>query len=418
MGGSTKTTQNTTQHQDQSPWAPTIPGLTTGVNQLTDQFANAGVNPTENSAFDTLAANAAKGNPYAPAIGGLATDLLGGGPDYSGRVNDAFGGLSSSLAPTIRGDYLDPSINPFFGNTISGVSDQVRDRINQMFAGSGALGGSANQGTLAKSISEALSPMFASQYDAERGRQMSAINSQFGGANQATGLLSQLSQTGLANRGAGIQAATAAQQANDSGATQQLAVEAARRGLPIQNIQQLLQSLSGVAGLGGTTDMTGQTDSEQKVPLLQQLIGGAIGGAGLLGGANKALGSGWMTNAMSGLGGTGAAAAGGLDLGTGVLAGGSEAAAMAPEIASAFLMLSDERTKENKVPVGELADGQTVWSYNYLDDPTPRIGLMAQEVERTHPEAVVTGPGGIKMVNYARATSTARGLLGHLKKVA
>lgn len=295
----------------------------------------------------------------------------------------------------------------------------MRDRINQMFAGSGGFGGSANQGTLASSISSALAPMFSQQYDAERGRQMSAINSQFGGANQATGLLSQLSQTGFANRGAGIQAATAAQQANDSGATQQLAVEAARRGLPIQNIQQLLQSLSGVAGLGGTTDMTGQTDSEQKVPLLQQLIGGAIGGAGLLGGANKALGSGWMTNALSGLGGTGAAAgAGGLDLGAGVLAGGAESAAMAPEIASAFLMLSDERTKENKVPVGELADGQTVWSYNYLDDPTPRIGLMAQEVERTHPEAVVTGPGGIKMLDYARATSTARGLLGHLKKVA
>ena len=73
-------------------------------------------------------------------------------------------------------------------------------------------------------------------------------------------------------------------------------------------------------------------------------------------------------------------------------------------------LLSDERTKENIAPVGELHDGQTVYSYNYLGDPTPQIGLMAQEVEETHPEAVVTGSDGFKRVDYGRATSLARAL--------
>ena len=32
-------------------------------------------------ALDLLSSTAAAGNPYAPAIGGVATELLGGGPD-------------------------------------------------------------------------------------------------------------------------------------------------------------------------------------------------------------------------------------------------------------------------------------------------------------------------------------------------
>ncbi len=47
--------------------------------------------------------------------------------------------------------------------------------------------------------------------------------------------------------------------------------------------------------------------------------------------------------------------------------------------------------------------GLPVSLYRYLGDPTPRIGLMADEVERVHPEAVMTGPVGFKMVNYDRA---------------
>ena len=70
--------------------------------------------------------------------------------------------------------------------------------------------------------------------------------------------------------------------------------------------------------------------------------------------------------------------------------------------------LSDRRAKEDIEPVGELNDGQTVYSYRYKGDPRTQIGLLAQEVERRHPDAVARHPTGMRMVDYRRATRAAR----------
>ena len=70
-------------------------------------------------------------------------------------------------------------------------------------------------------------------------------------------------------------------------------------------------------------------------------------------------------------------------------------------------IFSDERLKEDIKPVGKLKDGQTVYSYRFKSDPRTRIGLLAQEVERVHPDAVATHPSGYKMVHYGRATAAA-----------
>lgn len=72
------------------------------------------------------------------------------------------------------------------------------------------------------------------------------------------------------------------------------------------------------------------------------------------------------------------------------------------------LIFSDRRLKENITPVGALNDGQTVYSYRYKGDPRTQIGLLAQEVERIHPEAVARHPSGMRMVDYRRATRSAR----------
>lgn len=66
-------------------------------------------------------------------------------------------------------------------------------------------------------------------------------------------------------------------------------------------------------------------------------------------------------------------------------------------------ILSDARAKENIEAVGKLDNGQTVYSYNYKGDNTPQIGLMAQEVAKDHPEAVVRTPSGLLAVDYGRA---------------
>jgi hypothetical protein len=67
--------------------------------------------------------------------------------------------------------------------------------------------------------------------------------------------------------------------------------------------------------------------------------------------------------------------------------------------------VSDERVKTDIEPVGALDNGLTVYRFRYKGDPTPQIGLMAQEVEQTNPDAVQTLPSGLKLVDYGSATS-------------
>ena len=67
-------------------------------------------------------------------------------------------------------------------------------------------------------------------------------------------------------------------------------------------------------------------------------------------------------------------------------------------LASAAIMKSDIRVKENIVPDGTWK-GHNAYQFNYIGGNTRNRGVMAQEVEQTHPEAVVE-IGGIKHVNY------------------
>lgn len=78
-----------------------------------------------------------------------------------------------------------------------------------------------------------------------------------------------------------------------------------------------------------------------------------------------------------------------------------------------LLSLSDRRTKEDIEKVGKTSDGQNIYSYAYKADPSHQkhVGLLAQEVEKSKPEAVITGPGGLKFVDYARAVPAMGSLL-------
>jgi hypothetical protein len=67
-------------------------------------------------------------------------------------------------------------------------------------------------------------------------------------------------------------------------------------------------------------------------------------------------------------------------------------------------MPSDSRIKENISQVGTLRNGLPIYVFNYKTDldGIPQIGLMAQDVEKLHPDAVYE-INGIKHVNYAKA---------------
>lgn len=69
-------------------------------------------------------------------------------------------------------------------------------------------------------------------------------------------------------------------------------------------------------------------------------------------------------------------------------------------------LLSDKRAKENLKKIGKLFDGQTIYRFNYKGDNTTRIGLVAQDVEEHHPDAVHE-VNGLKSVDYDEATKDA-----------
>ncbi len=71
------------------------------------------------------------------------------------------------------------------------------------------------------------------------------------------------------------------------------------------------------------------------------------------------------------------------------------------------LIGSDVRMKDNIRHIGHTSDGQRLYSFTYKSDQaTPHIGLMAQEVEKLNPGAVVE-INGMKYVDYGKALANA-----------
>ncbi len=64
---------------------------------------------------------------------------------------------------------------------------------------------------------------------------------------------------------------------------------------------------------------------------------------------------------------------------------------------------SDIRLKENIKPVGKLDNGLTVYCFNFKGSNVSQIGLIAQEVQKTKPHAVIEGDDGYLRVDYKQA---------------
>lgn len=71
---------------------------------------------------------------------------------------------------------------------------------------------------------------------------------------------------------------------------------------------------------------------------------------------------------------------------------------------------SDERLKDDIEEVGELPTGETLYEYHYVwdDESDPKhTGVMAQELEKTQPDAVIYDPSGFRKVDYRKVIARA-----------
>lgn len=64
--------------------------------------------------------------------------------------------------------------------------------------------------------------------------------------------------------------------------------------------------------------------------------------------------------------------------------------------------MSEPSLKTDISPLYTREDGLTVYSYKYIWDDTPRVGVMADEVERLRPDALGPVIAGYRTVDYGR----------------
>lgn len=75
--------------------------------------------------------------------------------------------------------------------------------------------------------------------------------------------------------------------------------------------------------------------------------------------------------------------------------------AMAGNLIMAAAMFSDRRLKRNIKKIGEFENGLNIYSYDYVWGE-PSVGVMADEVEKVFPDAVIIHNSGYKMVDYGK----------------
>jgi Chaperone of endosialidase len=350
MGGQSSSTQ--TQQSQTAPWQAAQPMLQGILGQLGSGLNNTGLTGAETGALNTLQSNAAQGNPYAGQIGGYAQSLLGGGGAnaQAGNVQSNLGAFRSQLTPYANGSMI--GNNPALAAQLAQIQTDVGNSVNSQFAAAGRDLSGANQMAYGRGVAAGEAPVIASQYNQDVGNQINAANALYNAGNTTAGALSGMQQNYLANQGQGVTAAQSALDAQNYGANATLAEEAQRRGIPVQALGLLANIGLPIAGLGsqsnGTTAGTQQMAGAQQFGNIAQGIGSLL-----------------------------------------------------------KFVPSDMRLKKDIAPVGTLFDGTPVYGYRYKGAPAYHIGLMAQDVEKIAPDAVIE-INGYKAVDYRAATEASR----------
>lgn len=392
-GGSSSTTQSSKNEQEHSvenvkrdetakinPWGPAaqdvqaLPGLARGLYEA---------NPTGLGAMSQQAIGGLgqMADFYASRAEGMNASDVGRNAiigmlrdkTLQNRGNEIYNTASSAennLADVASGKYLSGA-NPYMDALIERSQRDAANQVAAKFAASGRYGSGNFSTAVADTTGRIATEARMQDYEQERARQMQA-NQQIDAARLARqGLANQTTQAALALKGNLSQIAPGIDQAR-----QTLSYMPYLTKLGAGQVQD--EAPWKALGLyGGITAPLAQTFGEQEAHMTGQSIKDTTRQSQEYSKTKQE-----QSPLQSLLGG-------------------------ASLLTGLFGKLSDIRAKDNIEKVGELDDGQKVYAYSYKgDDPRQReLGLLAQEVEKVRPEAVATGPDGLKRVDYAAATA-------------
>jgi hypothetical protein len=349
MGESTPAT--TTTASSSVPWSEATPMLKNLIAQYGGM--NTAVTPDQTNALTNLNASAAG----IPNLGGAASAgvnklFASDSSPQVGMLGQGYDTLRANLGDTASGAELNPYSTPGFGDALDTMTKNITTATKGVYAGSGR--DPSGAGSFGKSLGLGLvqgeAPVIQAQYNQNKANQMNAAGTQFNAAGSTASGTTAAQQASFANILQGLGGAGMLPGIYTAPAAARLGAANVTQNLPFGNLQQLLTPALGLGALGTNTTGTG-TQTPANNPLMN-VIGGTAAGAGLL--------------------------------------------------------FSDENVKEDIEKVGQLDDGQNVYTYRYKGDDTPQLGLLAQEVLEHVPEAV-HNVGGVLAVDYSMATRRARG---------
>jgi hypothetical protein len=304
----------------------------------------------------------------APATSDVNTLLAGGGGNYSGILNNALTSLQGTLNPYASGsmigknDALQPELNT--------IGNDVQNQQEGQFAAAGRSFSPAEAQAIARGTAQGEAPVEAAQFNTDTGNQINAAGILNNAAQSTASGLNTLNQTNLGNMVTGLGATSAIPGILNQNANNLIAAGGAQQALPLAGVSNLESLLLPIGGMGAQSAGSNTGQTVQQTSPISNIIGGVLGGTALLGGNGLGLlGSGGsLTN----------------------------------------LLKSDRRSKKDSKRIGILNDDQPVYKFRYKGDPsnTMHIGLLAQDVEKHTPDAVVE-IGGVKHVDYNRATKRA-----------
>lgn len=347
--------QEQTQQSVSNPWAPAQPLLQSLLSKYSG--LDTGVTSGQKSALDNLMSSASGipnfGAEGAEAVGNLFSSDTS---PQVGMLTDALKNLNTNIGGTASGAELDPTKTPGFSDALNTITGDITKQVKGVYAGSGRApsGAGSFAGSLGRGLMQGTAPLLQSQFNQNKANQMGAAKTLFDAGTGTAGAITGQNQIPLENALKAIMSGSDIGKLFTAPGTTQLAAANAGYQSPFGNLAALLGPATGIASLGGQTSGSSTGKVTQDQSLMSNLIGGASAGIGLLS------------------------------------------------------FLSDERAKDDIQEVGELHDGQPVYSYRYKGDPRVQIGLLAQEVAEVEPEAVSHNPKiGMLMVDYGKATRRA-----------
>jgi hypothetical protein len=348
-------------------------------------------------AFGSLGQGVDVGQQYAQAAtGGIGGALQFAQPYLQGATGAAVAG-SEAITPdniNIQG-YMNPYTQAVADTTFQALRQQQQQEMAGQTANaikSGAFGGD-RAGLVAANLArqqqlgtaQAMAPIYQQGYGQALGSAMTAAQSNRAALQNLSQQLQGIGQAGYGQQmGAAQQLAGLGQQqfGQGLGAAQQLgALGQQQYGMGAGTAQQLaalgtgaqaagLQGAQAQLGAGTLEQQTQQADLTARYQQFLQERGYDFQVAQFL--ANIAMGTGALS--------------------------GSTTTTTQP-----MPFFSDRRVKHDVKEIGKTHDGQPIYSFKYNGDKATQIGLMAQDVEKKHPEAVYD-MDGIKGVDYEEAT--------------